>query len=96
MKRLPGVTQIYEVTDRDPILCGYCGANIRSEIIDEGSQEDAHRRWSITLNVYCRCGARNLFYCHWTPYLVEFDGIEPPELTPNESLSASERNPGLH
>ena len=94
------MTKFYDIVDKhDLIPCAHCGDDLRSEVIDEGSHEDAHRRWATNLDVTCHCGAINIFYCHWTPYMIEFEELDTSNIDfddpREEALTASERNPGL-
>lgn len=83
--------------ERIDIPCGLCGDDLWNEIIDESSQEDAHRRWSQLLDVTCHCGAINIFYTVWTPYTVEMWELQVPEMDDprEEALTIGERNPTL-
>jgi len=88
---------IYEMEKPINIPCGFCGDDLWTEIIDESSHEDAHRRWSHHLDVTCHCGAVNIFHVHWTPYTVAMWELQVPELDDprEEALTAAERNQSL-
>ena len=92
------MTEIYRMYEKPiNIPCGHCGDDLWTEIIDEGSHEAAHHRWSQHLDVTCHCGAINIFYCHWTPYTVEMWELQVPAMDDprEEALTASERNKSL-